>query len=220
MLENEINQYHINYNHGILLLFILFYGSIFANNSTSISSTIDLTNIIEDKVPVTINLNNIEARSLVYRFPKVIQGTYAISDFGRFVENLQAFDIKGNKLPILRVDINSWKIKHAKRLSKITYLINDTYDLDKKTYNNITQFPAGTNIDPENYVLNLHGFIGYFEELNDKKHTLNIKAPSHFSYTTGLELENYKTNNDNTKHYTFTAPRYFDLITIPYYLED
>jgi len=211
----------MNCNLRILFVFILFYGSISAknkvaiNNTTPISSTIDLTKVIDDKVPVTISLSDIASKSIIYRFPKVIQGTYAISDFGRFVENLQAFDIRGNKLSVLRLDVNSWQIKHAKRLSKITYLINDTFDLDEKENSNIPQFPAGTNIDPKNYVLNLHGFIGYFEGLNDRKYSLNIKTPSDFSYTTALKLENSKKNKNNTTNYTFTASRYFDLIDNP-----
>tara|TARA_R110002033_G_scaffold78102_1_gene129643 strand:- start:179 stop:3019 length:2841 start_codon:yes stop_codon:yes gene_type:complete len=203
-------------NLKILIIIILFYGSISAkNNPTIIYSSIDLTQVVNDKVPVIINLNGIESKSIIYRFPKVVQGTYAISDFGRFVENLEAFDIKGNKLKVSKLDINSWEIKHAKKLHKITYLINDTYDLDAKMNKNIPQFPAGTNISDENYVLNTHGFIGYFDGLNTNKYTLNIKAPNDFSYATGLKLEASKKNTDGTTNYVFKAPRYFDLIDNP-----
>jgi len=211
----------MNYSIKILFVFIFFYGSTFAknkvvdNNVTSILTTIDLTTIINDKIAVTVNVNNLESKSIIYRLPKVIQGTYAISDFGRFVENLQAFDIKGNKLPVEKIDVNSWKIKRAKKISKITYLVNDTFDLDKDKNTNIPQFPAGTNISHENYILNTHGFVGYFEGLQNIKYSLEIKASNDFSYATGLELKKTTENKDNTTNYTFIAPRYFDLIDNP-----
>lgn len=202
-------------NLKILIILLFFCSAVSAkNNPIIIDSSIDLTQIINDKVPVVINLDGIKSKSIIYRLPKIIQGTYAISDFGRFVENLEAFDIKGNKLKVSKLDANSWKINDAKKLHKITYLINDTFDLESNN-SNIPQFPAGTNISDENYVLNTHGFIGYFDELTDNKYTLNIKASSDFLYTTGLKLDTSIKNSDNTTNYVFTAPRYFNLIDNP-----
>ena len=178
----------------------------------TIYCTINLSDVDEDKVPVEINLNGITSNSLIYRLPKVVQGTYAISDFGRFIEKFQAFDVKGNILKVEKIDANSWEIFNAKKLHKITYLVNDTYDLNESENTNIPQFPAGTNIDPENYMLNLHGFIGYFDSLNGYDYNLEITAPDDFKYATGLQLVNSTTN---TKTNQFYAARYFDVTDNP-----
>ncbi|WP_282135040.1 amidohydrolase family protein [Seonamhaeicola maritimus] len=181
-----------------------------------ISSTIDLTQVMDDMVPVTLDINNIESKSIIYRLPKVVQGTYAISDFGRFVHNFKAFDKKGKELKVTQIDVNSWEIKKAKKLSKITYLIQDTYDLKEGKFDNIPQFPAGTNIDPENYMLNLHGFIGYFDGLENSNYDIKISAPESYKYATALPLES--SSKDAEKHITvtnFSASRYFDVIDNP-----
>lgn len=204
----------------VLLLLISCNSAKSINNSPTnvsiIDCSIDLTKAVDDKLPITINLHNNTSKSLIYRLPKVVQGTYDISDFGQFVDNFEAFDAKGNKIPNTKIDINSWEIKNAKNLSKITYLVNDTFD--SKGINDLCkpQFPAGTNIDLNNYVLNLHGFIGYFDSLIDAEYNLTIKAPTKFNYATALKLVDKVDNEKNkTTAYNFFAPRYFDLVDNP-----
>ena len=45
--------------------------------------------------------------------PKLIPGTYTISDFGRFISEFQALDNDENALSVDRLSINSWKIGEA-----------------------------------------------------------------------------------------------------------
>ena len=47
----------------------------------TIQTTMDLTKVIEDKVPITINPERFKQDTVIYRLPKVIPGTYAVSDF-------------------------------------------------------------------------------------------------------------------------------------------
>lgn len=64
-------------------------------------------------------------------------------------------------------------------LDKIGYYVNDTFDIERT--DKPTPFsPSGTNIEAENFVLNLHGFIGYFEELNDSEYSIKVTAPADF----------------------------------------
>ncbi|NMH89075.1 M61 family metallopeptidase [Flavivirga algicola] len=185
-------------------------------SNLDISCTIDLTQVVDDMVPVTINVNDIKGNSITYRFPKVVQGTYAISDFGRFVHNFKAFDKKGKELKVSQTDTNSWEINKAKKLSKITYFIQDTYDLKEGEINNIPQFPAGTNIDPDNYILNLHGFIGYFNGLENSNYNITISAPESYKYATALSLKSSSKNLEKQAIINnFYASRYFDVIDNP-----
>ena len=40
-----------------------------------------------DKVPVTVNPGRFTSSTEIYRLPRVVQGTYSVSDFGKYVED-------------------------------------------------------------------------------------------------------------------------------------
>src|SRR5690606_3580240 len=186
--------------------------------SNPIETSIDLTKVTNDKVPVTINPGRFTVETVTYRLPKVVQGTYSISDFGKYVENLKAFDYNGNELTVNKIDTNSWTIANATSLDYLTYLVNDTYDVEVSGgIGGDTPFsPAGTNIEPDNYVLNLHGFIGYFDSLKNNQYKLDVTAPVDFVRTSALQNVSEKTSDDGkTITTSYFAPRYFDITDNP-----
>ena len=65
-------------------------------------------------------------------------------------------------------------------LDKITYLVNDTFDVESNKEITTPYSMAGTNIEPDNYVLNLHGFIGYFDSLKNNQYKLDITSTKRF----------------------------------------
>ena len=150
------------------------------NKSSSISASIDLTKVVDDKLSIIINPDRITTEVATYRLPRIVQGTYSISDFGRFIEAFKAFDYNGKELIVSKPDINTWVINDAKNLDKITYLVNDTFDIEKSNDDNVPLSPSGTNIETENYVLNLHGLIGFFDSLKNAQYELNIISPINF----------------------------------------
>ncbi len=180
-----------------------------------IETTLNLSQVVDDKVPVIIDPGRFTIDTVIYRLPKVVQGTYAVSDFGSFVESFKAIDYDGNELTIVKIDTNSWSIGNATALDKITYLVNDTFDIEGGDLP--TPFsPSGTNIEPENYVLNLHGFIGYFDSLKNNQYKLNVIASSNFQRTSALHKTDEKLSEDGTlKTSTYLAPRYFDITDNP-----
>ncbi len=186
--------------------------------SLPIDTSIDLTAVVDDKAPVTINPGRFIVESVTYRLPRVVQGTYSVSDFGKYVDNFRALNYKGEEMPVVKTDENTWTIANAKELDKITYLVNDTFDIETKGGIGGEQpfSPSGTNIEPENYVLNLHGFIGYFDSLKNNQYKLDITAPSDFVRTSALQNISSKTSDDgkNTTT-TYLAPRYFDITDNP-----
>ncbi len=186
--------------------------------STPIVTAIDLTQVTDDKVPVTINPGRFTVETVTYRLPKVIQGTYSVSDFGKYIDDFKAIDYDGNALPITKIDTNSWTISNAAKLDKIEYFVNDTYDIEiSGGIGKGTPFsPAGTNIEPENYVLNLHGFIGYFDSLKNNQYKLDVTALATFKRSSALQNTGTLTSEDGTKLTTsYFAPRYFDIIDNP-----
>ena len=180
-----------------------------------IHTAIDLTKVVDDKVPVIINPGLFTKDSIIYRLPKVIQGTYAVSDFGSFVEDFTAYDYDGKEMPSTKIDSNSWFIAHGKNLDRITYNVNDTFDIeggDKPT----PFSPSGTNIAEDNFVLNLHGFIGYFDLLKNNKYTLDVNAPSAMKRTSALQkIKETLSEDGKSLMTTYAASRYFDITDNP-----
>ncbi len=209
----------------LLVLSIFFIGCTSTkttNNDLAVSNPIEtslsLVNITNDKIPVVINPGRFTNDTLTYRLPKVVQGTYSVSNFGRYVENFKAIDYKGNELPSTKIDDNSWSITNASQLDKIIYDVNDTFDTE--TSGNIGSenpfSPAGTNIDTTNFVLNLHGFIGYFDSLKNAQYKLDVTAPSDFKRSSAIqELSSNVSSDGATTTTSYFAPRYFDITDNP-----
>ncbi|WP_298901998.1 peptidase M61 [uncultured Psychroserpens sp.] len=183
-----------------------------------ISTSINLSGVTADKAPVTINPGRFTEDVVTYRLPKVVQGTYSVSDFGKYVDDFKAFDYDGKEMPVVKENTNTWTIANAKNLDRIEYLVNDTFDQEKSggIGGEVPFSPAGTNIEPDNYVLNLHGFIGYFDSLKDAQYTLDVTAPANFERTSALQNTNTKSSSDGTQITTsYFAPRYFDITDNP-----
>jgi predicted metalloprotease with PDZ domain len=192
-------------------------------SQSPIVTSIDLSKVLNDKAPVTINPGRFTEQTVTYRLPRVVQGTYSVSDFGKYVDDFKAFDYKGTELPTVKVDTNTWTIANATQLDYITYNANDTFDQEVTggIGGEAPFSPAGTNIEPTNYVLNLHGFIGYFDNLKDSQYSLDVTAPADFKRTSALQ-ETGKTVSKDGKLATssYFAPRYFDITDNPMFYGD
>ncbi|WP_066218520.1 M61 family metallopeptidase [Formosa haliotis] len=186
--------------------------------NTPIVTSINLTKVVDDKAPVTINPGRFAQDTVVYRLPRVVQGTYSVSDFGKYIDDFKAYNYKGEEIPTTKLDVNSWTIPNAVNLDYVTYYVNDTFDIEVEGgIGGDTPFsPSGTNIEPNNYVLNLHGFIGYFDSLKNNQYTLDVTAPATFKRTSALQNVKEVTSEDGTTVTTsYAAPRYFDITDNP-----
>ncbi|MCK0130151.1 peptidase M61 [Flavobacteriaceae bacterium F08102] len=184
--------------------------------ASPIHAELNLMQVNKDKVPVVINPGRFSIDTVIYRMPRVVQGTYAVSNFGSFIEGFKALDYEGNTLTVEKSDVNSWKIYPAKSLDKISYLVNDTFDIEKNPGQETPFSPSGTNIEPENYVLNLHGFIGYFDHLKNSQYQLDVISPVAFKRTSALQKTNEKISEDGASiTVSYFAPRYFDITDNP-----
>lgn len=184
-----------------------------------IKTHIDLTNVTNDKVPVTVDPGKITRDTLFYRMPRVVQGTYAVSDFGRFLDDFSAYDYDGNKMDVLIEGKNTWIIPNAKEFDRLSYRVNDTFD-EEGGGEDIPFSPSGTNIQPEVYVLNLHGFVGYFDD-QKAAYEIEVKAPANLERTAALSLANVEYTKDSTvRTDQYFAPRYFDVTDNPMFYGD
>lgn len=168
----------------VLLLGLFLSASLWA--ADPYKYTVDLTSVVDDKIYVELSTPRIKQKEITFFMPKIIPGTYAIADYGRMVSELKAFDKKGREIKVERLDDNSWKITNAKKLRKISYWVEDTYDTQLEGPN-IFQ-PAGTNIeDQRNMVVNPSGFFGYFEGMKKEPFELNFIREEGFYGATGLK---------------------------------
>ena len=147
--------------------------------------TVDLTNVVDDRVYVELVPPPVKDKEITFYFPKIVPGTYSIADYGRYVNDLKALDKKGKSLPVEKLEENGWKIKNANKLAKITYWVDDSWDTRVKGPDIF--WPAGTNIESgKNFVINTSGFFGYFEGLKEPDFQLNIVRPKELYGSTGL----------------------------------
>src|SRR6478736_2737871 len=173
----------------IIYLFLLFLSLATSTAQTKKGSsyqyTLDLTKVVDDKVHVQLIPPSLTQDEVTFYLPKMIPGTYAIEDYGRFVSNLEVLDKKGNKLQVEKLGDNSWKIYNATKVKSMNYWIEDSFDT-KLAGPNIFQ-PAGTNIDEgKNFIINSSGYFGYFENAKEIPFKVNIIRPKNFYGSTGL----------------------------------
>ncbi len=147
--------------------------------------TLDLTKIKDDRAPVELTNLRISAKEAFFRLPAMIPGTYAVADYGRYVNSFKAFDKKGRELPVEKSDSNTWKISQANKLWKITYWVDDILDTQKK---GPSIYPmAATNIEEgKNFVVNMPGFFGYLDGFRDAQVNVDVIRPASLYGSTGL----------------------------------
>lgn len=178
-----------------------------------IEVNINLTDVKDDQVLVTVKAPKIKTEDITYSLPKTVPGTYSVDDYGKYVADFKAYDKKGNLLTVSKTDDNTWSIKNAKTLVKITYLVNDTFDSEKgKGFGKDDVFsPAGTNIDTgKNFMLNLHGFVGYFQDKKEIPYKVSITHPAALWGATSMIDKDASVTAD-----LFEMPLYSELLENP-----
>lgn len=180
-----------------------------AGNAQKYTVTIDLTRVQNDKVQVAVQAPEIKQREIIYNMPKIVPGTYSVSDFGKFVSDFKAYTAQGDTLPVEQLDTNRWRIQQAERLARVTYWVDDTFDTpDRK---DVVFEPGGTNIEEgKNFLLNTFGFIGYFEGMKQTPYQLNVRKPQGFYGSTPLVTTASSDSID-----TYTLANYMDLADSP-----
>ncbi|OUL61228.1 peptidase M61 [Flavobacterium sp. AJR] len=177
-----------------------------ASAKPEVAVNINLNDVKDDKVLVTVTAPKINTDEVTYSIPKTVPGTYSEDNYGKYIDDLKAYDSKGALLTIKKLDDNTWSIANAKTLKTITYLVNDTFDTEKGTgFGNDDVFsPAGTNIDAGvNFMINTHGFVGYFQDKLDIPYKVTIAHPATLWGATSMTDEDASNTSDvfTTSHY-------------------
>ena len=195
--------------------FFLLYLSFFTNfifgqlSKETYNYELNLTNVKNDKIEVKLYPPKLNESFSIFQFPSIVPGTYAIYDFGRFISDFNVTDKNGKSIPYEKLDVNSYKIDFPDIIYSITYKVEDTWDTGIRK--DFVFEPAGTNIqENKNFVLNNHGFFGYFKNHLNLPVSLTIKKPEGFYASTGLtEIKSGKETD------VITANDYYELVDSP-----
>jgi predicted metalloprotease with PDZ domain len=201
----------------IKFLFFLMLGcfstSLFAqkiNQKQAYQFTVDLVNVKDDKVEVSLITPKFTQNEVVYRLPKIVPGTYADYDFGRYISAFKAYDEAGKELSTEKIDANSYKIKNAQKLFKIKYLTDDTWESPEIKGTFVFE-PAGTEYaDKEVFGINTHCILGYFDGLKRIPYEVTFRKPEGFYGATSMIASKSSANED-----LFVMPNYMDLVDAP-----
>lgn len=172
--------------------------------------TVDLQHVEKDKVKVTLYPPQIKGQEYAtFIIPRVVPGSYAIKDFGRFIEKFSAYSADGKKLKVKHKDRNRFIISNPSDLSYIEYWVNDTWD-DKNKKEYVFQ-PCGSNIESDaNFVINGHCFYGYFDGYKMLPYEITVAKPAGFYGATPLQKKLESTDKD-----VLLCPNYVELADNP-----
>ena len=167
------------------LLFLSLVAFAGTNAQTNYRYSVDLNKVNNDQLGVELITPAISKKDIVFYFPRIVPGTYMNSNYGKYVHNLKAFDKAGSELPVKQSGDNSWNIKNANKLYRITYNVEDTWDSDIK---NSVYTMCGTNFEAgKNFVINTPGLFGYLEGMKKNPFDLSFTKPQGFYAATGLK---------------------------------
>lgn len=155
------------------------------HKTTEIEIRLDVSNHLDDKFHVTIFTKDLGPQNNIYHFPSVVPGTYSIMDLGRFVETVKAFDSEGKKIGVKKISTNAWRVSDPVKLSRLEYVVNDTFDSNIKK--NKVNPHCGSGIEKDFIYINTHAIFGYFENLQFFPVKLEINCNPDWTIGTSLD---------------------------------
>lgn len=178
------------------------------NTNSGVAIKTDLTALVDGRLAVTITPPEHDLDTLIYAMPKIVPGTYSISDFGKMVYDFSALNSSGDKMSVDRLDENRWMIPNAKNLRQIDYLVGPTFT--DPAGRHIFE-PAGTRFEEgQTFILNSFGIVGFFEGMNNRNYTFEVIRPENFYGASALPQTS---PNDTTD--VFSASDYFSFHDSP-----
>ncbi|MHA8066935.1 M61 family metallopeptidase [Aquirufa sp. ROCK2-A2] len=193
----------------LTLLFSILSLPLWAQNEVVYS--VDLTNVQNDQLSIEVLAPKFKTSNVTYYLPKIVPGTYANYDFGRYVSEFKAFDKNGKELSVKKNGLNGYTIKSANTLYKISYLVDDSWDSPEIEGEYIFE-PAGSSFEENKlFALNTHCLFGYFEGFEKTKIKLEIQKPNGFYGATSLKnVASQKSKKDQ-----FQIASYQELVDSP-----
>lgn len=162
-----------------------------------------------DRLAVTLRISGFSEDTLTYCFPKIIPGIYGAMNFGQYISAFEVTDKKGNKLPVQQTDLNSWKISGAKRIARVSYLVDDAWEAFDDQLEEGFYRSAASSFSDSSLVITPNSLFGYFRGYTNLPVELSIRKKINLYPATSL-TKCVKPNRD-----FFTAKNYHQLVDNP-----
>lgn len=169
----------------LAFVFLLAAGLGAAQAQDAYRYSIDLTNTANDQLQVELLTPKIRTATATLSFPRIIPGTYRVSDYGQFISEVTAYDRSGKKMAVKKTGENKWQIPGAAALHRITYKVDDIYDTEKK--HDVFPMSATSFEEGKAVVLNTPGVLGYIDGLRALPFEVSFKKPEGFYASTSLK---------------------------------
>lgn len=150
-----------------------------------ITATVNLRDQTNDRLEVELVVPPFRsADPLIFALPRIVPGIYGAMDHGRLASNVEAFDPKGEPIPVQRLDVDRWTILEPRALHRLTYSVDDAWEeFDIRFTMGNFRSSEGT-VDPKVCVINHNTVIGYFEGYEGLSYALELKKPAtHYAAT-------------------------------------
>lgn len=168
-----------------LFCLLVVFGFIQAHSQGNYKYSVNLNHVENDALAVELITPAMKQNTAVFSMPKIIPGTYAIADYGKFISNVKAFDKNGKALSVTKLNDNQWKIGNATRLYRITYSVDDVFDTEIK--HKIYPMAATNFEEGKNLSLNTPGVFGFIEGMNKIPFQISFQKPAQLYASTSLK---------------------------------
>ena len=162
-----------------------------------------------DELFVELTFSGNLADNSRFCLPKIIPGIYDALDYGKFVNDLEAFDDKGKDLTANRLDPNCWEINGAKNIITLKFKVDDGWE--DFNFQGIRPYRSSeSHFDTSVVILNTHAVFGYFSQNENLPINISVKKPGKFYGATSLTKVKSSNNEDQ-----YVAPDYRTLVDSP-----
>lgn len=169
-----------------------------AQKNQKFSYNIDVTQNM-DTFYISLNVpSKLKRSSGVYQFAATAPGTYQTMNIGRFVSDFKALDKKGRSLQARHLSVNQFAIEKPKKIKTITYKVAETFDTPMEEYP--IYLMAGSSIEDDHALINIHTMIGYFEGYQKAPLEISVLGKPDWVIGTALEKHGEHLHADDFDH--------------------
>jgi predicted metalloprotease with PDZ domain len=191
----------------LVALLVLFLGlPVFAQ---SLDYRVDLTNSASKRVHVTLTPKKMNGETVTFQMPAWAPGAYSVTNYGRYVRDIQAFDLSGRTLAVKQLTENRWSIASAKSLSRIEYDVADSRK------DSTSLWFAMAHVDSNLFFANGTALFGYVNDEKNTPSTVTFVKPANWELATALDYNNTLKRDCSFTQTQFKAKDYDELVDAP-----
>ena len=150
-------------------------------NAQRLIYRVDLSHVAEHYLNVTMQPLGIRPDTMIFQMPLWAPGVYSTVHYGRFIQDVQALDSSGNKLPVEHPAPDIWKIPNHNNIAKVCYRINDSHSDGASPELGLAR------IDANGVFANTEAMFGYFDKDENIPGTIVFSMPKDWMVATTLE---------------------------------